>query len=375
MAAQRQLLKEESALGNDSDNCFLGHLGLETSVGGRTRRDNGHEEEMKDLEVCERETINSFPALILQTLFLKSENFSLFSVVYTGENIKVAVFPGVTSVHPASPATLPTNPPEARSSPCLNPPQPLCPPRSTTEGGSVLEPGYLGSSGQWDMMRPQKGSISGDLSSGSSKYQLHSKPTEGLGPAKEALGPCALPPPAQQSRSETCCSELHTSVDQGEVGDEPVASPQDPAALPVNGHRRPGPAAKGRSDRSTATPCRVTLGLEPLCPPRSTTEGGSVLEPGYLGSSGQWDMMRPQKGSISGDLSSGSSKYQLTSKPTGMDMLSIPHTQLETDCYGSRGSSTEKAPSSTSSSLPSEEEKSWIVSTDRDLRRNPSPVA
>jgi len=62
-----------------------------------------------------------------------------------------------------------------------------------------------------------------------------------------------------------------------------------------------------------------------------------------------------------------------------MDVLSIPHTQLETDCYGSRGSSAEKAPSSTSSSLPSEEEKqatreSWIVSTDRDLRRNPSPV-
>jgi len=63
-----------------------------------------------------------------------------------------------------------------------------------------------------------------------------------------------------------------------------------------------------------------------------------------------------------------------------MDVLSIPHTQLETDCYGSRGSSTEKAPSSTSSSLPSEEEKqatgeSWIVSTDRDLKRNPSPVS
>ena len=54
MAAQRKLLKEESALGNDSDNCFLGHLGLESSVGGRTRRDNGHEEEMKDLEVCEK---------------------------------------------------------------------------------------------------------------------------------------------------------------------------------------------------------------------------------------------------------------------------------------------------------------------------------
>ncbi|KAG5193214.1 hypothetical protein JEQ12_020673, partial [Ovis aries] len=244
----------------------------------------------------------------------------------------------VTSVHRASPATLPTNPPEARSSPCLNPPQPLCPPRSTTELGRILEPGYLGSSGQWDMMRPQKGSISGDLSSGSSMCQLHSKPTE-ADLLEEHLGEiwnlyqhleesicindCLWDQlEHRQSRSETCCSELHTSVDHGEVGDEPVASPQDPAALPVNGHRRPGPAAKGRSDRSTATHCRV----------------------GHPGS-------------------------------RGMDMLSIPHTQLETDCYGSRGSSTEKAPSSTSSSLPSEEEKSWIVSTDRDLRRNPSPVA
>ncbi|XP_040086834.1 myomegalin isoform X11 [Oryx dammah] len=84
----------------------------------------------------------------------------------------------VTSVHPASPATLPTNPTEARSSHYLNPTQPLCPLRNTTELGRILEPGYLGSSGQWDMMRPQKGSISGDLSSGSSMYQLNSKPTE-----------------------------------------------------------------------------------------------------------------------------------------------------------------------------------------------------
>ncbi|XP_069458592.1 myomegalin isoform X13 [Ovis canadensis] len=93
----------------------------------------------------------------------------------------------VTSVHPASPATLPTNPPEARSSPYLNPPQPLCPLRSTTERGRILEPGYLGSSGQWDMMRPQKGSISGDLSSGSSMYQLNSKPT-GADLLEEHLG-------------------------------------------------------------------------------------------------------------------------------------------------------------------------------------------
>lgn len=36
-----------------------------------------------------------------------------------------------------------------------------------------------------------------------------------------------------------------------------------------------------------------------------------------MGSNGQWDMMTPQKGNVSGDLSSGSSVYQLNSKPTG----------------------------------------------------------
>lgn len=46
-------------------------------------------------------------------------------------------------------------------------------------------------------------------------------------------------------------------------------------------------------------------------------ELGRILEPRYLGSSGQWDMMRPQKGSASGDLSSGSSVCQLNAKPTG----------------------------------------------------------
>ncbi|XP_044800400.2 myomegalin isoform X18 [Bubalus bubalis] len=99
----------------------------------------------------------------------------------------IQAHPGVTSVHPASPATLPTNHTEARSSHYLNPPQPLCPPRGTTDLGRILEPGYLGSSGQWDMMRPQKGSISGDLSSGSSMYQLNSKPT-GADLLEEHLG-------------------------------------------------------------------------------------------------------------------------------------------------------------------------------------------
>ncbi|XP_007169351.2 myomegalin isoform X7 [Balaenoptera acutorostrata] len=85
--------------------------------------------------------------------------------------------PGVSNVHPVSPATLPTNHLEASSSHYLNPAQPLSPLRGTIELGRILEPGYLGSRGQWDMMRPQKGSISGDLSSGSSMYQLNSKPT------------------------------------------------------------------------------------------------------------------------------------------------------------------------------------------------------
>ena len=96
----------------------------------------------------------------------------------------VSFCPGVTSVHPASPATLPTNHTEARSSHYLNPSQLLCLPRGTTDLGRILEPGYLGSSGQWDMMRPQKGSISEDLSSGSSMYQLNSKPTGKYKPKK-----------------------------------------------------------------------------------------------------------------------------------------------------------------------------------------------
>ncbi|XP_066890572.1 myomegalin isoform X34 [Kogia breviceps] len=95
--------------------------------------------------------------------------------------------PGVSNVHPASPTILPTNHLEASSSHYLNPAQPLSPLRATIELGRTLEPGYLGSRGQWDMMRPQKGSISGDLSSGSSTYQLNSKPT-GTDLLEEHLG-------------------------------------------------------------------------------------------------------------------------------------------------------------------------------------------
>ncbi|NP_001127214.1 myomegalin [Pongo abelii] len=94
---------------------------------------------------------------------------------------------GASTVPPASTATLPSNDLEADSSHYLNSAQPHSPPRGTIELGRILEPGYLGSSGQWDMMRPQKGSVSGDLSSGSSVYQLNSKPT-GADLLEEHLG-------------------------------------------------------------------------------------------------------------------------------------------------------------------------------------------
>ena len=84
---------------------------------------------------------------------------------------------GASTVPTASPATLPNSHLEANSSHYLKPAQPLSPPRGTTELGGILEPGHLGSSGQWDLMRPQKGSINGDLSSCFSMYQLNSKPT------------------------------------------------------------------------------------------------------------------------------------------------------------------------------------------------------
>ncbi|KAL4664543.1 hypothetical protein H8957_012964, partial [Semnopithecus entellus] len=92
-----------------------------------------------------------------------------------------------STVPPASTATLPSNDLEAGSSHYLNSAQPHSPPRGIIELGRILEPAYLGSSGQWDMMRPQKGSVSGDLSSGSSVYQLNSKPT-GADLLEEHLG-------------------------------------------------------------------------------------------------------------------------------------------------------------------------------------------
>nr|KAF6291019.1 hypothetical protein mMyoMyo1_009395 [Myotis myotis] len=93
----------------------------------------------------------------------------------------------VSTVHPASPATLLSSHSDASSSHFLHPAQPHSPPRGALELGGILEPRYLGSSGQWDMMRPQKGSVSGDLSLGSSLCQLNSKPT-GADLLEEHLG-------------------------------------------------------------------------------------------------------------------------------------------------------------------------------------------
>ncbi|XP_063138523.1 myomegalin isoform X8 [Rattus norvegicus] len=95
-----------------------------------------------------------------------------------GESVSIAP--------PTSTSTLLSNHTEASSPRYSNPAQPHSPARGTIELGRILEPGYLGS-GQWDMMRPQKGSISGELSSGSSMYQLNSKPT-GADLLEEHLG-------------------------------------------------------------------------------------------------------------------------------------------------------------------------------------------
>ncbi|XP_004853921.1 myomegalin isoform X7 [Heterocephalus glaber] len=80
-------------------------------------------------------------------------------------------------------------------------------------------------------------------------------------------------------------------------------------------------AATSLSNHLEASSPHYLSPAQPHSPPRGAIELGRILEPGYLSSSGQWDMMRPQKGSVSGDISSGSSVYQLSSKPTGADLL------------------------------------------------------
>lgn len=86
----------------------------------------------------------------------------------------VSFHPGVSTVHPASPATMLSSHSDASPSHFLQPPSP---PRGALELGGILEPRYLCGSSQWDMMRPQKGSVSGDLSLSSSLCQLNSRPT------------------------------------------------------------------------------------------------------------------------------------------------------------------------------------------------------
>uniref|UniRef100_A0A8C7AAD4 Uncharacterized protein n=1 Tax=Neovison vison TaxID=452646 RepID=A0A8C7AAD4_NEOVI len=76
----------------------------------------------------------------------------------------------VSTIHPPSPAALPSNHLEASSSHYLNLAQPHSPLRGNTELGRILEPGYLGRGSQCNVMRPQKGRVSGYLSSGSSVW-------------------------------------------------------------------------------------------------------------------------------------------------------------------------------------------------------------
>ncbi|XP_066124238.1 myomegalin isoform X3 [Saccopteryx bilineata] len=94
----------------------------------------------------------------------------------------------VSTASTASPGTLQSSHLEAGLAHYLNPAQLHSSPRGTLELGGILKPTrYLGSGGQWDMMRPQKGSVSGDLSSGSSVCQFNSKPT-GADLLEEHLG-------------------------------------------------------------------------------------------------------------------------------------------------------------------------------------------
>ncbi|XP_076975813.1 myomegalin isoform X5 [Tamandua tetradactyla] len=113
--------------------------------------------------------------------------FSLAEAQQELQMLQMQLGESVSTVPPTAPATLPTNHLEDSSSHYLNSAQPCSPLRGTIELGRILEPGALGSSAQWDMMRPQKGNVSGNLSSGSSVYQLNSKPT-GADLLEEHLG-------------------------------------------------------------------------------------------------------------------------------------------------------------------------------------------
>ncbi|XP_040501445.1 myomegalin isoform X3 [Ursus maritimus] len=135
---------------------------------------------------------------------------------------------GVSTVHPPSPAALPSNHLEATSSHYLNPAQPHSPLRGSTELGRILEPGYLGSGSQWDVMRPQKGSVSGNLSSGSSVCQLDSKPTgwlQGLTCWKNILvksGTCVSGWRSPSALMTACGSSSNTGSAARPVGMDPA---------------------------------------------------------------------------------------------------------------------------------------------------------
>ncbi|XP_006900397.1 PREDICTED: myomegalin-like [Elephantulus edwardii] len=117
----------------------------------------------------------------------ETPGFSLAEAQQELQMLQKQLGESISTGPPASLSTLPSNHLEANSAPNLNPAQSHSPPRNTGDLDRILDPGYLGSRGPWDMMRPQKGSVSGDLSSGSSVYQLNSKPT-GADLLEEHLG-------------------------------------------------------------------------------------------------------------------------------------------------------------------------------------------
>ena len=67
-------------------------------------------------------------------------------------------------------------------------------------------------------------------------------------------GPLSLGRDFSPLCSNTYLLEKRRSVDHGEVRDEPVAFPQDPAALPVNGRRSPAPSPKGAATEALPPP-------------------------------------------------------------------------------------------------------------------------
>ncbi|XP_037355478.1 myomegalin isoform X2 [Talpa occidentalis] len=96
--------------------------------------------------------------------------------------------------------------------------------------------------------------------------------------------------------------------------------PAEPEAPPVGdvasvGRAAPAGSASLPRDRSGAAAAQPFYGWS------NAAQGSRTPETGCQRSSGPWDEMRPQKMNASGDLSSFSSLYRPSSKPSGADLL------------------------------------------------------